>query len=176
MNFDKLVAIGCSFTHGGGLETDIAYNYYNNTPNIKNREKVLQEFKYRNSYIAQLSLLMGGIEYENLSEGRASTEYILRTAYNRFKNNFENTLLILQPSFSSRKSFNASFLISVILYNISSLCVAKLGVENKKNTNKKNLNINSNLLNYDNLSKLNFINCLSKNINFKDWNMQIVQV
>lgn len=130
MNFDKLVAIGCSFTHGGGLETDIVYNYYNNTPNIKNREEVLQEFKYRNSYIAQLSHLMGGIEHENLSEGRASTECILRKAYNRFKNNFENTLLILQPSFCSRKYFFNNTKKEYI--NINSAQVYNDLIENKK--------------------------------------------
>jgi len=130
MKFDKLVGIGCSFTHGGGLETDIAYNYYNNTPNVKNSKKVLEEFKYRNSYIGQLAILMGGLEYENLSEGRASTEHLLHKTYNMFKNNFENTLLILQPSFCSRKLFFNNTKKEYI--NINSAQVYNDLIENKK--------------------------------------------
>ena len=116
--FDRIVGIGCSFTQGGGLNNDISYKYYNGIDSsieLHEESRTLDEFMYQNSYVAHLSYLLQ-IPYENLSESRSSNELILNKVYNRFKDNSERVLLILQPSFFSRMS----------LYSVESLRHEKL--------------------------------------------------
>lgn len=102
MKFDKIVGIGCSFTEGGGLNNIKYYNYLNNLENLSQSQETLNTFMYENNYIAKLSKLMD-IPYENLSESQSSNELIFKKLYNRFVNNTDNILLVLQTTFFGRK-------------------------------------------------------------------------
>ena len=105
--FDKLVGVGCSFTEGGGLNNHAVYKYYNgidiNIELSQEENTSIQEFMYNNSYIAHLSKILN-IPYENLSESQSSNELILSKVYDRFSNNTDKVLLIIQPTFYGRKT------------------------------------------------------------------------
>jgi len=102
--FDRVIGIGCSFTHGGGLEVPSVYEHY--TKNTWN-ELDAELFKYKNNYIGQLAKKLN-IPFENLSDGGISNEVILEKAYERFNKNkkvsddSQNVLLIIQTSFFHR--------------------------------------------------------------------------
>lgn len=102
--FDRVIGVGCSFTHGGGLEVPSVYEHYTKTPWNEFDSNL---FKYENTYIAQLAKKLN-IQFENLSDGGISNEVILENAYERFNTNkkatstSENVLLIIQTSFFHR--------------------------------------------------------------------------
>lgn len=101
MKFDKIVGVGCSFTEGGGLNNLSYYQFLNKTDKLVD-EKILNDFSYKNNYIAQLANKLD-LPYENLSESQSSNELIFEKIYNRFVDNTDEILLILQTTFFGRK-------------------------------------------------------------------------